>query len=304
MPIPQFDFSIVVPSFGRPDQLAACLAALTRISYPPDRFEVIVVDDGSVPALRPDPGSLQLTLIRQENAGPAAARNAGAAQARGVRLAFTDDDCCPAPEWLAQLAEALDEYPDSMVGGKTINALTANPFAAASQTLVSYLYQYYNRDPVHARFFTSNNIAVPAERFRVLGGFETDFRSAAGEDRRLCEQWRVRGWPMVYAPSAVVFHSHQLNWRGFWRQHFGYGRAAHRFHRRRVGATGAVQLEPWRFYRDLITSPWAGDEPAPLRQSALLMLSQVANASGYYRERLAALKFWGTNRPADCKPDR
>jgi glycosyltransferase involved in cell wall biosynthesis len=82
-------FSIVIPSYRRPRQLAECLRALSRLEYPRDRFEVIVVDDGGDAPLdevvAPFGSNLSLTLIRQPNAGPAAARNLGRS-ARGVRF--------------------------------------------------------------------------------------------------------------------------------------------------------------------------------------------------------------------------
>ncbi len=98
---PPIDFSIIVPTFQRPEGLRRCLAALLRMDYPADRYEVIVVDDGSDPPVEPlvreAVGAATCRFIRQENHGPGPARNAGAAQARGRWLAFTDDDCAPRP---------------------------------------------------------------------------------------------------------------------------------------------------------------------------------------------------------------
>lgn len=80
-------FSVIVPGHGRPGPLAACLRALARQDYPADRYEVIVVDDGSEPPLGPgDADDPRVRWLRQPHAGPAAARNAGAATARGELL--------------------------------------------------------------------------------------------------------------------------------------------------------------------------------------------------------------------------
>jgi glycosyltransferase involved in cell wall biosynthesis len=80
-------FSIIVPTHSRPGPLAACLQALTGLDYARERFEVIVVDDGSkIPpkaAVESFRDHLQVTLLLQHHAGPAAARNAGATHARG-----------------------------------------------------------------------------------------------------------------------------------------------------------------------------------------------------------------------------
>src|SRR5262249_30529626 len=160
--------SIVIPTYRRPDRLAACLAALTRLEYPRERFETVVVDDGSGAA--PDEvvdaarGSLDVTLVHAEHGGPAAARNAGAARAKGELLCFTDDDCAPAPGWLTAFAARFRASPDAMLGGHTVNALADNVYSETSQLLVDYLYEYYNADPANARFFTSNNMAMSTDR--------------------------------------------------------------------------------------------------------------------------------------------
>src|SRR5713226_6572342 len=97
-------FSIIVPTYNHPKQLAACLQSLARLEYPRDRFEVIVVDDGGAAALEavvaPFKNQIDVMLLRQSHSGPAAARNTGAARAKGEFLAFTGADCTPATNWL------------------------------------------------------------------------------------------------------------------------------------------------------------------------------------------------------------
>lgn len=104
-------FSIVIPTYNRPERLAKCLGAIAKLDYPRDRFEVIVVDDGSDTPLdlivRPFQEQLSLTLIRQPNGGPAKARNTGVANAKGQFLTFTDDDCTPDSNWLTALEKRL-----------------------------------------------------------------------------------------------------------------------------------------------------------------------------------------------------
>ncbi|MBU6435334.1 MAG: glycosyltransferase family 2 protein, partial [Nitrospirae bacterium] len=118
--------SIVIPTYNRPEQLSVCLRACSRLDYPHDRFEVIVVDDGGVTPLDEVANQfrdlLTLKLLRQENAGPATARNRGAFEAAGEFLLFTDDDCAPAPDWLTTLAAQFSASPDCAVGGETSNA--------------------------------------------------------------------------------------------------------------------------------------------------------------------------------------
>src|ERR1051326_5741880 len=94
-------FSVIVPTFRRPSFLEGCLGAVAIQRSSLERFEVIVVDDGggSVPerAVMAWTGAMQVKLITQRHAGPATARNRGAAEARGGIPAFTADDRRPAP---------------------------------------------------------------------------------------------------------------------------------------------------------------------------------------------------------------
>ena len=285
-------FSIVIPSYARPDRLLSCLKAVERLDYPRDRFEVIVVDDGSPESLQHVVDGLRdlltVHLVRQAHAGPATARNTGAAKARGEFVAFTDDDCAPAADWLRRLAGRFASSPHAMLGGRTINALPTQICSSASQLLIDYLYACYNAEPDRARFFTSNNMAVPAEDFRRIGGFDVRFPLAAAEDRDLCERWFREGRPMIYVPEARVHHAHALTLRGFWRQHWNYGRGAYYFQQARARrGQSRIRFEPVSFYPRLLWFPMSrGRGWRALQLVSLLGVSQAANATGFFHEAL------------------
>ncbi len=296
-------FSVVVPTYNRPQQLANCLKALTQLDYPASRLEIIVVDDGSATSLdstvapfqladKADHSAASIVLLRQDNAGPAAARNAGARRAKGDYIAFTDDDCMPNPDWLQQFSTALQAAPSAMVGGRTINALPQNLFSSASQTLIDYLYNYYS-STTQGIFFASNNIAMARSQFLEIGGFDISFPLAAAEDRNLCDCWQQAGYPMKYAPSATIQHAHALSLKSFWRQHFGYGRGAFCFHQVRAQRTDEqIKVEPLKFYTDLLTYPITRQNVrSPLMVSGLFFLSQVATTTGFFWERLTAASY-------------
>lgn len=263
------------------------------MEFPRESFEVIVSDDGSPTSLAsvvaPFHDRLRLTLITHPKTGPAAARNRGAACAQGRYLAFLDDDCVPAPDWLSALASRFAQCPEYLIGGRVVNALPANPFATASQQLISYLCEYYGSRPAHAPFFTSNNMAVHAGRFREIGGFDVRFPRAAGEDRELCDRWNASGLRVRYLPEAVVYHSHALTLRRFCHQHFNYGRAALRFHQLRAQRDKrGLRPEPLAFYLRMLQYPFTqGAGARAWVHTALLCLSQAANAAGALREGLA-----------------
>lgn len=230
-------FSIVIPTYARPAQLAVCLRSLQRLDYPRDRFEAIVVDDGDSAALdsvvAPFSEQLPVIVLRQAHAGPATARNTGGARARGQFLAFTDDDCTPAPGWLRTLAARFAAAPTNAITGQTFNALPNNLYAAASQLFASFLTSLLNTAPNQSGFWTTSNLALPADTFRALGGFNPTLPFAGGEDWELCLRWLAKGYRICYAPEAVVYHAHRMNFRTFWLQHFHYGRGKFRVQRLR-----------------------------------------------------------------------
>lgn len=297
MPRPGPRCSIVIPTYRRPTPLARCLEALSAAAYRHGELEVLVVDDGGGECLeavvRPWRERLDVRLLEQRNAGPAAARNHGASHARGEILAFTDDDCLPEPEWLRGLETRLARQPEALVGGRTLNSLRDNPYSAASQLVVDFLYRVWNEPPDDAVFFTSNNMAMTARAFQASGGFDPAFPLAAAEDRDFCSRWRERGGRLVYVPEARLAHAHGYTGRGFWRQHFGYGRGAWQFHRKsRERAGGTARPDPrlalpgfhWRLLL------YAAHVAPPTRLpslAALILVSQAAHALGFYRERLA-----------------
>ena len=127
------DLSIVVCSYNRADRLGPTLRALERQTIR-DRLEIVIVDDCSNPPIDESEVSRSgAKLLRHPvNKGPAAARNTGAAASRAPIVAFTDDDCRPAPEWASSL---LSGYSDGSVGA------AGGPVAGSSQG--RYLERYF-----------------------------------------------------------------------------------------------------------------------------------------------------------------
>ncbi len=285
-------FTIVIPTYKRPAELRNCLEAVACLDYPRDRFEVLAVDDGSAAApldvIREFQERMDVRLVIAAHGGPAAARNAGAAQAKYNYLAFTDDDCAAARDWLKCLDIRLRASPDAAIGGRAINALAHNPYSEASQMLLDYLYAHFNVQKGAASFIGAANICVPADTFRAVGGFNIDFRFSA-EDREFCDRWLHTGHQMIFAPEVVVYHAHALTLRSFWRQQFSYARGGPRVKQLQVarGRRG-VGRQPLSFYANLLRYPFsrAGRREA-LRLSFLLAVSQVATIAGFSWETIA-----------------
>ena len=276
-------FSVIIPTYCRAQQLQKCLEAIEAINYPTSRFEVIVVDDGST--CSPDAvvssfqNKIDIKLILQSHAGPAAARNKGAAIAKGEYYAFTDDDCLVSQMWLKNLASRFSLTPDCAIGGRTINAFPENLFADASAAILDVAYAFYNLDPNQACFFASNNLSFPAKHFRTIGGFHEDFTTS--EDRELCDRWLHHGLRMIYAPEVVIYHANRLTFRTFWNQHFNYGRGAFRFHHLHA-QRGWGRFRPHLyFYFSLFRDGLLQNGTSRLQRILLLFASQTSNVAGF-----------------------
>jgi glycosyltransferase involved in cell wall biosynthesis len=159
--------SVVIPTRNRRDELARCLGAL-RAQRTERSYEVIVVDDGSLPPFLDDERSPAI-VIQGRGQGPAAARNAGVAHAQGDFVLFTDDDAIPEPDWVERACDFLKRNPDYVgVGGRTVSPR------------FDYLYEH-SVECDDAAFWTCN-VAYRHDALQRLGGFYEGFRDAHCED--------------------------------------------------------------------------------------------------------------------------
>lgn len=258
--------SIIIPTYHRPERIAACLAALEHLNYP--TFEVIVVDDGSPVPVQSGPRPYPLQILRQPNAGPAAARNRGAAAAQGELLAFLDDDCRPHPGWLTALTAAWQK--GALVGGATRNACPQNPYSTFNQQLLDSARNWFRQHSSPLDFLPSNNLLVEADAYRRLHGFGESYPLAAAEDRDLCARWLQDGGTFRLAPDAWIDHDHPQTFASFLRMHYSYGRGAAIFHSSRGTHPGQFAASSFYFYL------WQ-----QTRALTLLVLSQSAVVCGY-----------------------
>jgi glycosyltransferase involved in cell wall biosynthesis len=276
-------WSIIVPTFNRPRALLRCVESLRQ--YAP-QAEVVVVDDGSPVDLTEPLDRLHVRYVRQENRGPAAARNHGARLAQGEWLAFIDDDCLITPHWLAALEAAAQCHPQALLGGRVRNGLRGNLCAESAQVLIDSIRDYTQRNgrgpqDALAPFYTSNNLAVSCELFAASGGFDERLPLAAAEDREFCRQWQLAGRDMRFVEEAVVIHEHPLNLPKLLRQQFQYGRGAIQARRLQGGQPAMTGPEGPSFYWHLLSAHWrhrSALEAAAL--SGLIGLGQCAMITG------------------------
>lgn len=273
--------AVIVPSFGRPDALKSCVEALVQQDI--SDLEIVIVDDGSPQPLEPFCAPYDnVRCIRQENSGPAAARNRGAREATADFIAFTDDDCRPRPDWVAKLMDAHAGEENRLVGGRVENGFPENPYATASQDICDFLYEWFGAAEGKMPFFTSNNIGCTRSKFLEMGGFDQSFPLAAAEDREFGIRWRDTFGDLIYSEHAVVDHYHPLTLRRFWRQHRNYGLGARHLHKVLEDQGSDIpKREPLAFYVDLVTHSVRRKGLSGVSGSALSVLSQMAMVAGY-----------------------
>ncbi|MFY0594222.1 glycosyltransferase family 2 protein [Roseivirga sp.] len=279
--------SVVIPTYNRPEALSKCLQALERQTLDED-WEVLVVDDGGETDLEPIvlmfEHRLNVTLLKQENSGPASARNNGVQKARGKYIAFLDDDCEPEETWLQELLKHA--RPGVVVGGKTENKLHSNRYAEASQQLVSFLYEVWYDTTWF--FFTSNNFLIHRQCFLDAGSFDESFTRAAGEDREFCTRLLNQGYKLNHAPKAIINHSHHLSLKSYWRQHFNYGKAAVRYRTKLFSYGVPLPKAKLGFYMAMLKYPMHLSEfrvSKRLTLSGIIAISQLATFLGYLAGR-------------------
>lgn len=296
--MPEPLISVIVPTRDRHESLAGCLRALAAQTLEPDRFEIIVCDDGSEPPVEVTGYRTPVRVTRQSPAGPAAARNLGATLARGRYLAFTDDDCEPEPDWLERLAAHYEALNDVLIGGGMRNGAQGAP-AAATQAIMDFVYADHWRR-AGARLFSTSNLSMPTAGFHELGGFSPSFPDAAGEDYDLCWRWQESGRRAMYAPDVVIVHRHELTVGAFLGQHYRYGRGLMRVRRRRASRGGRSWSPGISFYVRLVVHPlrrWR--DPSAWRSASLIAASQFATAMGALAEWLSS---GGSRRAGEPEP--
>jgi glycosyltransferase involved in cell wall biosynthesis len=286
--------SVIIPTFNRPLELRSCLNALDRQTFS-EEWEIIVVDDGSPrPVEIGEPYCSETCtwkLIRQANAGPAVARNRGARESAGEFVAFTDDDCLPDPTWLEKLMKRAEQSKRVLVGGTTYNGLMSDMFAHTSQLIVDLVYEHFNADSDNAYFLASNNILCTRRCFDEIGGFSVEYPRPGAEDRDFCDQWRSRGWQIVWERNALIEHRHAQSHKKFIELHFRYGRGAFLYQSARKKRNSGTMEEDLSFHSSLPMRVTKRLKRNTERFSRWLLLAallewQIANAAGFFWEWL------------------
>jgi len=214
--------SVIIPAYNSEKTIGQCLEALINQTAGRSDYEIIVVDDGSTDRTAELIGKYTgIKLIKQSNAGPAAARNNGAKAAQGDIILFTDADCIPEPDWIEQMLIPFEKERD-LCGAKGIYK-TRQREMAARFVQIEYQDKYdHLKKPKYIDFVDTYSAGFKRDVFLRFQGYDTSFPVACAEDVELSFRMSNAGLKMVFNPQAVVYHTHPNNWISYFKKKYKF----------------------------------------------------------------------------------
>jgi glycosyltransferase involved in cell wall biosynthesis len=195
---------VIIPVWNRPEEIATCLAAIARQTYPRELTHVYVVDNGSTDetpeVVRSFPWA---NLVFEPQPGSYSARNAGLRASVSPYVAFTDSDCLPEPDWLASGVAALLDNPGVGVVGGHIRLFQSAVDAEARVAHFEQLYALNQQRMTAGNGCMTANWFSPRTVLEEAGGFDERLKSTADSE---LSQRIGRHFPVIFAPEAVVAH--------------------------------------------------------------------------------------------------
>jgi len=216
--------SVIVPMFNAENTIIQALNGLETQTI--NEFEVVVVDDGSTDnssgllSKFQNQSKLQIKLIKQSNAGPAKARNAGVGQSVGNIIIFLDSDCVPPANWLEEMVRPL--------GGKIVGCNCGYKVKNKENLIARYIDYEIAKRHENLKGKTVDTIgSYSASFFKDIfvkaNGFSTEYTVASGEDFDLGFNIKKIGYDLFFTDRTFVYHYHPDSLRKYLKQQYGRG---------------------------------------------------------------------------------
>ncbi|MBZ9577966.1 glycosyltransferase [Patescibacteria group bacterium] len=222
------ELSIIIPAYNRKETLKRCLLSLDEQDYSKDKYEIIIVDDGSSDDIPQMIDALMqkyknLRYIQQLHKGPACARNLGIKEAKGKIIGFTDDDCTLDRDWVKLMVESHKKNPEII----TVGGLTETPYKKTSIMVGQFLSNGAIQTNLNKKkeiiFFPTCNVSFKRRIFDKYT-FNERFSLPGGEDLEFF--WRLfkHGHRFIWNKNIKVLHYRNDTLNSFIRQACIYGR--------------------------------------------------------------------------------
>ena len=209
------EVSIVIPSYNRCDSLKVVLPALAKQSYPADRYEIVLVDNGSTDGTDQLIKELKipnLKFIKQANSGRSGARNRGIKEANGSIILFTDADIIAEPNLVSCHVAFHKEKDPCAVVGCEIQVDTLEEYEGVkSHNLPRRTLHKDDKKILPWYFFLTGNASVSKEALINVGMFDEEFTGYGHEDIELGYRLQKKlGLTIYYNPNAINYHWHPV----------------------------------------------------------------------------------------------
>ena len=292
--------SVIIPTYNRKEEIKDAIASLSKQTYPPELYEVVVVDDGSTDGTinllqkLSENTNINLKFLYQENKGPGAARNHGIKFSNGDIICFMDSDCIADPKWIEAHVRSYTEKDIGGVGGSVL------PYDASS--LISRyadLYEYQLRVFKNnlLKYVNTSNASFRRSVLEVVNGFDENIIYT--EDKDLSIRVRKAGYKLKFSEDAIIFHKHRRSMFDMLRRSYCYAKYGSyllykkypddfSFYLALVYANLRIMINiifyPYFFVKSLLSDDVLLNAARPVIQS-LILLSRVAgwlSAAIYY----------------------
>jgi glycosyltransferase involved in cell wall biosynthesis len=226
-------YSVIVPSFNRQEEIRELLDSFTRLQFPPEKYELIIADDGSTDGTETlvreyrQQCNFTLHFYRQENRGPGMARNMGMEKAKGDFFIFIDSDCTVSPQWLQAIETDLHREQADAFGGPDSYREGFSPLLKAiNYAMTSFIttggIRGHKKKGLGKYYPRSFNMGLSREVYEKIGGFGA---LRHGQDIEFSHRIIQSGAKVILVPHAIVYHKRRTSVKKFFRQVFNWGAA-------------------------------------------------------------------------------
>jgi cellulose synthase/poly-beta-1,6-N-acetylglucosamine synthase-like glycosyltransferase len=224
--------SVVIPTYNRSENLSRCLDSLFNQTYPKDRYEVIIINDGSKDnteeVLREYEEKAPCMFIwdTQENQGIAIATNSGISRSKGDFICFTGDDCIPETNWIEQLVNGFNNDTIGAVGGKVLSYQTNSPV----QQFIVDAKMLDQESFIKRNTLITGNAAYRKQVLVDIKGFDSFLIACVDLDISIKTQ--ILGYKLKYIPDTIVYHDHPATVKRLFFQQYRNGKGFVQLHRK------------------------------------------------------------------------
>lgn len=245
-------FSIIIPARNEEDNIKACLSTILDQQYPPDQFEVIVINDhstdntrGVIQLLQQQYANLRLldleALVKGKplNSYKKKAIGLAIAQAYGDWIITTDADCFVSKNWLRSYAVFINEHQPVFVAAP-VKFINNGSFISIFQCLDFISLQGITASSVENNFHSmcnGANLAYSKKVFTAVGGFSGIDNIASGDDMLLMHKIYLlhpQKVKFLLSKEAVVQTAPMPDWKSFLNQRIRWASKADTYDDKRI----------------------------------------------------------------------